>query len=238
MTGLAAGWGEFTAALAIFLISHILPARPPVRRFLHAALGARGYTILYSAISLAIFAWLIGAAGRAPRVQLWDFEPWQLWVPNMAMPFACLLIAYGIGAPGSFSIAGKSGATFVPERPGIAGITRHPLLWAVTLWAAAHIVPNGDLAHAVLFGLFAAFGLAGMAALDRRRRREWGAALWAKRSAHTSLVPFLAVLAGRFRGAGLGLDPIRAAAAVALYVTLLLSHPAVIGVSPLPYQIG
>ena len=59
--------------------------------------------------------------------------------------------------------------------PGIAGITRHPLLWAFTLWALAHMAPNGDLAHVLLFGLFAVFGIAGMSALDRRKRKQWGA---------------------------------------------------------------
>lgn len=235
MTGAFGGWGEFAAALGLFFGSHVLPARPPVRRFLRASLGGRGYMAVYSLISLAIFAWLIAAAGRAPRVQLWDFEPWQLWVPNIAMPLACLLVAYGIGVLDPFSIAGGSGASLSPDRPGIAGITRHPLLWAIVFWAGAHIVPNGDLAHVILFGLFAASGLAGMAVLDRRKQREWGPELWAKRAARTSLVPFAAVFAGRFRGAGLRVEPLRAGSALALYLTLLLSHQAVIGLSPLPY---
>ncbi len=234
MTAAHTGWVEFAAALAAFLASHILPARPAVRRALRARLGARTYTIVYSMLSLAIFAWLIVAAGRAPRIQLWDFEPWQLWVPNIVMPLACLLIAFGIAAPDPFSIGGRDGAAFDPERPGIAGITRHPLLWAVTLWALAHTVPNGDLAHVILFGLFAAFGLAGMAILDKRKRREWGRGLWAERAARTSLVPFAAVLRGRFRLSGLRAAPARILAGLALDLTLLLLHPSVIGVSPLP----
>lgn len=234
MTSPQIGWVEFAAALFVFLASHSVPARPALRSRLRAWLGGKVYTFLYSTISLAIFVWLIATAGDAPRVQLWSFEPWQLWVPNIAMPFACLLIAFGFGAPDPFSITGIRSEAFDPKRPGIAGITRHPLLWGVTLWATAHMVPNGDLAHVILFGLFALFGLAGMAMFDARKRRQWGPELWAKRTARTSLVPFAAILAGRFRGAGLTADPLRITGALALYLALIMLHPIVIGVSPLP----
>jgi uncharacterized membrane protein len=224
-----------TAALGAFFASHIVPARPPVRRFFVERLGKRIYTALYSAVSLVLLFWLIVAAGRAPQVRLWDFELWQLWVPNIVMPLACLLIAFGVAAPSPFSIAGQDGSSFDPERPGIAGVARHPLLWAITLWAAAHTVPNGDLAHIMLFGLFAAFGIAGMFILDARKRREWGRDLWARLAARTSIVPFAAVAAGDFRLGGLRRQHIvRTLAALALYLALLMSHQAIIGVSPLP----
>jgi uncharacterized membrane protein len=228
-----AGWAEFAAALFAFLASHSIPARPAVRRALKDRLG-RLYVIIYSIVSLAIFAWLIAAADNAPRLELWSFEPWQLWVPNIAMPLACLLAAFGIAAPDAFSITGYKGKGFDPKRPGTAGITRHPLLWAVTLWAVAHIVPNGDLAHVILFGLFALFGLAGMAMFDARKRREWGPQLFSERAARTSFIPFAAVLAGRFRGEGLRPNPVRLLAALGLYLALLLLHPLILGVSPLP----
>jgi uncharacterized membrane protein len=189
---------------------------------------------MYSAVSLGILAWLIAAARNAPHVQLWNFEPWQLWVPNVVMPFACVLIAFGIAAPNPFSIAGRGGASFDPDRPGIAGITRHPLLLAITLWALAHMVPNGDAAHVLLFGLFALFGIAGMAALDGRKRKQWGETLWAERAAKTSAFPFAALLEGRVRLRELRLNPWRAVAALVLYVALLEAHPIVIGVSPFP----
>lgn len=228
-----ASWAQFAAALFAFLASHSIPARPAVRRALKDRLG-RLYVIIYSIISLAILAWLIVAADKAPRIRLWSFEPWQLWVPNIVMPLACLLAAFAIAAPDAFSITGHKGKAFDPKRPGIAGITRHPLLWAVTLWASAHIVPNGDLAHAILFGLFALFGLAGMAMFEARKRREWGPQLFSERAAHTSFFPLAAVFAGRFRGEGLRPDPMRLLAALAFYLALLLLHPLAIGVSPLP----
>jgi uncharacterized membrane protein len=235
MTSAQGEWAQFGAALVVFLATHSVPARPKMRRMLRERLGGRGYMVLYSIVSLAVFVWLIAAAVHAPRIPLWSFAPWQLWVPNIVMPIACLLIAFAFTAPDPFSIPGRNGAAFDPQRPGIAGITRHPFLWAVTLWAAAHLVPNGDLARVILFGLFALFGLAGMAIFDARKRREWGPALWAERTAHTSLLPFAAVLAGRFSGAGLRARPMLFVTALSIYLSLVLLHPLIIGVSPLPF---
>ncbi len=230
----APDWTGFAAATAAFLATHVVPARPAIRGALRERLGARTYMALYSVVSLATFAWLIAAAGRAPHVWLWTFEPWQVWVPNIAMPIACLLAVYGVAGGNPFSLGGGNGAGFDPERPGIAGLTRHPLLWAVTLWAGAHIVPNGGVAHVILFGLFALFGLAGMVVLDARQRRQWGPELWARRAAQTSFFPFAALLSGRWCGEGLRADPARLAAALALYLALLFLHPLIIRVSPLP----
>jgi uncharacterized membrane protein len=223
------------AALSAFFASHVIPARPAIRGFLIGRLGKRIYTAAYSAFSLAILAWLIGAASRAPQLRLWDFETWQLWVPNAVMPFACLLIAFGVAAPNLFSFGGTGSASFGRDSPGIAGVTRHPLLWAIVLWASAHIVPNGDLAHVLLFALFALFGIAGMLVLDRRSRRQWGHAEWIQRAERTSLIPFAAILTGRFRPGPLRLRHlVRILAAFALYGTLLSCHRALIGVSPFP----
>jgi uncharacterized membrane protein len=217
-----------TVVLTAFFASHVLPARPAVRRSLQAHLGGVAYGVIYSTVSLAVLAWLIAAARNAPHIQLWDFELWQLRVPSLVMPFVCLYIAFGLAAPD------RRSASFDADRPGVAGITRHPLLWAITLWALAHIAPKGDLAHVLLFGLFALFGVVGMTALDNRKRKQWGETLWAERAAKTSALPFAALLEGRVRLRELRLDPWRAVAALALYATLIAAHPYAIGVSPLP----
>ncbi|WP_135469013.1 NnrU family protein [Crenalkalicoccus roseus] len=228
------GWGEYVAAFLAFAFTHALPARPALRGRLVGALGERGYLLAYSALSVALLAWLIAAAGRAPFLPLWPFAPWQLWVPNIAMPLACLLIAFGAGAANPLSFGGGGGGRFDPERPGIAGVARHPLLWAIALWAGAHAVPNGDLAHVLLFGGFAAGALAGMVAIDRRRRRALGEAEWRRLAARTSFWPLAALADGRWRPRGLAPDPRRLGAALLLYAALLLAHRPVIGVSPLP----
>ena len=55
-----------------------------------------------------------------------------------------------------------------------------------------------------------------------------------ERAAKTSAFPFAALFQGRVRFRDLHLDPLRAVAALALYVTLLGAHSHLIGVSPLP----
>ena len=227
-----AGFGEFTAAFAAFLLSHALPVRPAVRGRLAARLGEGGFLLLYSLVSLAALAWLVGAAGRAPYLPIWDPAPWQRWAPNLAMPAACLLAAYALGAPNPLSFGGTA-AGFDPARPGIAGVSRHPLLLAIALWAATHAVANGDLAHLLLFGSFGAFALLGMAMIDRRQRRRRGEAAWQRLAANTSLWPFAALIEGHWRPQGAP-SLWRLGAGVALWAVLLHAHAAVIGVSPLP----
>jgi len=229
---MVAGWGEFALAALAFYASHALPARPRVRR-LAAAVGERAYLALYSLVSLGVLGWLIAAAGRAPHVVLWGPMPWLAWVPALAMPAACLLVAFGTGAINPFSFGGRRPEVFDPDRPGVAGVTRHPLLAAVFLWAGSHLVANGDLAHVLLFGSFAVFAGIGMVGLDRRRRRTWGGAEWARRARRTGLVPGAAILAGRWRPAGPP-DLLRLVIGLGLWLGLLVLHPPVIGVSPLP----
>lgn len=227
-------WTEFIAAFAVFLLSHAIPARPAVRAALIARLGERWFLVVYSIVALAILYWLIGAAARAPFVELWPFETWQMLVPNLIMPLVCVLAAFGVGAANPLSFGGNPRRAFDPAHPGIAGLVRHPLLWAIALWALAHLVPNGDLAHVVLFGFFVVIALAGQLIIDRRKRRQLGPERWATLAANTSLVPFAALLAGRWRPRSLTIDLGRLAIGLAAWLALLMLHSPVIGVSPLP----
>lgn len=220
------GWLEFVAACAMFFLSHSVPVRPPLRPWLQARLGPSGFTLAYSALSLAVLAWLIGAAGRAPHVALWDRAPWQVHVPLTVMVPVCLILALSVGRPNPFSFGGARNDQFDPARPGIVRWSRHPLLMALALWAAAHVVPNGDLAHVILFGTFATFAPLGGRLIDRRKRREMGAE-WQRLRMAVAAAP---LLPRRASGATLA----RAMAALALYAGLLWVHPVLFGVSPMP----
>lgn len=132
-------WAEFSIALAAFLGSHVIPAR--FRAPLIARFGKRAYVIGYSILSLALLYWLIVASGRAPYVELWPQEPWMRWLVNLAMPLAVLAAA----------VAGMAG-----------------LMAGFALWAGAHLVANGDLAHGILFGLMLIYALFGLGICLRR----------------------------------------------------------------------
>jgi len=231
--GQAGAWGGFVLAYGAFLLSHMVPARPKLRAALIARLGTRGYFAAYGVLSVAMLAWLIVAAARAPFVPVLPFALWQSWAPNLLMPAALLLASYGTAAPNPLSIAGRDNRRFDPAAPGVAGLTRHPLLWAFLLWALGHALANPDLAHLLLFGGLGAFALTGMVAIDARMKRRFGREEWARLAACTSLLPGAALLTGRWRArrppaAG------RAVTALLLWAALLLLHPIVIGASPWP----
>ncbi|MFW8594695.1 NnrU family protein [Cribrihabitans neustonicus] len=218
------GWFEFIAALLLFLASHAIPVRPPLRPWLIARLGLRGYILGYSLLSLAILAWLIGAAARAPYMGI--LPPWDVlrWVPLLVMPFACLFAVAGVCGQNPLSFGGAGPGSFDPAKPGVLAASRHPLLAAMALWAGAHLLANGDLAHALLFGLFAGFALAGMAMIDCRRQGELGQAEWLRLSRDTAW----------FNPARLRPSGSQAALAAGLFLVLLALHTPVIGLPPFP----
>jgi uncharacterized membrane protein len=143
------GWNEFAFAFAAFFLTHSIPIRPPLRPWAVARLGHAGFGIAYSALSLAVLAWLIAAAGRAPYVPLWDWAPWQNHVVLAVMLPVCVILSLAIARPNPFSFGGAQNDRFDPASPGIVRLTRHPLLLALGIWSAAHILPNGDLAHVI-----------------------------------------------------------------------------------------
>jgi uncharacterized membrane protein len=215
------GWGEFVAAYAAFLLTHVVPVRPPVRPWLVARLGPAGFGLAYSALSLAVLAWLFLTARAAPYVPIWHPPARAGHVTLAAMVLACLALAFAAFRPNPFSFAGWRNDRFDPAAPGIVGFLRHPVLAALALWALGHLFANGDLAHALMFGGFAGFALLGMAMIDRRRRREMGAS-WAQLVATTR--------AHRFsQGIGFG-APLRLLAGLGLVLLLIALHPWLAGV--------
>ncbi|MGE5548796.1 MAG: NnrU family protein [Solirubrobacterales bacterium] len=221
MTG---GLAHLALAVAVFLASHSLANLTGPRRRAEKLLGRLGFVLAYSAVSVALLVWTIAAYIAAPTVVLWPQEPWMRWVPPLAMLPASVLLAAGMTSPNPFSI-GPGGKGFIPERPGILRLTRHPVLWGLALWAGAHIVPNGDVAALMLFVPLLLLALAGPAVLDRKRRRTLGLAEWTRLAALTGH-PTPAMLAemGWWRiGLGIG-----------VYLLLFVAHEPVIGVTPIP----
>lgn len=214
------GWGAYAAAWALFLLSHAIPVRPRVKGWLVGRLGAGGFGLVYSTVSVAALAWLIVAAGQAPLVPLWDWAPWHRTLAQGAMLVACLLIALATVAPNPLSFGGWRNDRFDPDRPGVVGLVRHPFLAALVLWAAGHLPANGELAHVLMFGGFAGFALLGMAMIDRRRRRELGMVAWARLSGGRATMP--------------PAWPLRLVAGLAVWWGLAALHPVLIGPSVWP----
>jgi uncharacterized membrane protein len=146
-------WGV-AAALAVFIAIHLMPGvLMGLRAALIGRLGRLPYRGLFSLISLAGLVWIVFAHMDAPYVELWAAPSWTRIIPLAIMPVALILISS-------------------QRSPGMRKVTRHPMLWAVFLWAAAHIAPNGDAASLMLFGAFALFALIDQPLADARKRRE------------------------------------------------------------------
>lgn len=218
-------WLGYAGVFAAFLATHSLPLRPSVRAYLVDVLGRRRFGIIYSMLSVGMLSLLIHAAGRAPYVMLWPTEPWQFNVVQIGMLLVCVILALSLGRPNPFSFGGARNDRFDPDRPGITRVLRHPILAALALWAGVHLLPNGDLAHVLLFGALGGFAVLGHWLIDRRKRREMGVETWNDLRHRTGRAPLVhppvswSDYFSRLVVAGL------------TYVALIRLHPVLIGVS-------
>lgn len=218
-------------AAAFFVAIHLVVSGTKLRDRLIKQLGPLRYRMQFSLASLAGIVWLCLAYNDAPRVALWGGFPGCRIVALIGMAPAFVLVVFGLTTPSPTAVGGEGALERGPV--GIQAITRHPFLWGVALWAALHVIANGDVASLVLFGALGALALFGTASIDRKRRRAFGPA-WDRFAATTSNLPFLALAQGRAR---LRLGEHKAwqwLAAGAAYGALLVAHHALFGVSPLP----
>ena len=96
----------------------------------------KGVYSLASALGLALIVVGFGQARMAP-IPLWDAPLWMRHLTALLMLFAFVLLA----------------AAYVP-RNRIKASVRHPMILSVKIWAAGHLMANGMLADALLFGAF------------------------------------------------------------------------------------
>ncbi|MDA0228779.1 MAG: NnrU family protein [Proteobacteria bacterium] len=201
-------------ALVVFIGIHLMPGVPGLRKTLRGALGKQAYRAVFSLIAIGGTVWIVFAHMDAPYTQLWEAPGWTQLIPLAVMPLVLILLA-GMSAP------------------GMQKVTRHPLLWALFLWAAAHIPTNGDAASLMLFGALALFALIDQPLADARIRRE-EPERWAEKFAGSSAIPFVAALRGKGRPSLREIGYVRIVAALVLYLVILFAHEHVIGFSALP----
>lgn len=222
-----AGWGEYLLVWLVFLVSHLLPSSKGMRARLIALMGRRLYFSIYGTVSLVLLVWMIVAAARAPYVEVWAAADWQRWLANIVVPLALWLAVMGIGIGYPHTLGGRRAQVFDVNNPGMAAITRHPVLWALALWSLVHMLANGDLAHVILFGGFLLMALLAMPVFDLRAQRVLSDAQWAEVRRVAPLLPHPAF--GRLNRRNLAW---RSATAVVIYLIAYQLHQPVIGVSP------
>lgn len=210
---------QLLIATAVFLATHFVPSTP-LRAAIARSTGERAYLGLYVLIALATLGWMIYAYNKAPVEPLW--QGLRL-VPALLMPFAFILLVCGILSRNPSAVAQEKVLKAEEPARGILRVTRHPIQWAILLWAAVHVLARGDLKSTIFFGGFLLLSALGTALIDSRKARNLGED-WNRFAAATSNVPFVAIAQGRNRFDAAEIGIAKPLAGVAVYVAFLLLH--------------
>ena len=202
------------------------------------AIGETAYIVVFSLVSAAALLWLWlaynAASVSAGNHILYDLGP---WVREAGIPV--VLLAFLIGVPGFLlrrsptRVGHQNIAPSSNSVTGIIAITRHPFLWGIAIWSAFHVAANGSEASVILFGSLFLLSLFGTVSIDAKRSRKLGME-WDAFAAHTSNLPFAAILAGRVKPNWREIFGWPMGAAVLLFLLFLFGHARMTGVSPFP----
>jgi uncharacterized membrane protein len=189
------GLSVMILGLALFLGVHTLTTQRDLRARFVVSLGEGGYKACYALVSLAglvLIVWGFANYRSAGMIDIWHPPAAFKHITEALMLPAVILVV----------------ASYI--RGGIYTALKHPMLAGVKLWAAAHLLANGDLGSIILFGSFL-----GWAVFDRislKHRTDLGA-------------PPIPV-------GGRSNDLIAIAVGVVVYLALgFVFHPVVIGVA-------
>jgi uncharacterized membrane protein len=188
------GLAVMVLGLALFLGVHAVPAQRELRARVIASLGEGGYKAGYALVSV------LGIVLIA-----WGFAHYRAtgWIDVWNPPKALKHIAVALMLPAVILVV----AAFM--RGHIYTTLKHPMLAGVKLWAAAHLLANGDLGSIILFGSFLAWAVFDRISLKRRT------------DAGGPQIPV----------GGWGNDAIAVAVGIVVYLALAFAfHPVVIGV--------
>ena len=125
------------------------------RTRVRASAGEATFKGVYSVLSILGFALIVWGFGQARQ------SPVQLWSPPVAMRHVAALLTLV-----SFILLA---AAYVPGN-SIKARVHHPMVLGVKVWAFAHLLANGNVAHVLLFGSFVLWAIWNFAASRRRDR--------------------------------------------------------------------
>lgn len=175
-----------------FVLSH--PLRPALAR----RLGEGPFLGVYSLVAGATLLWMIlayqGVPAQVPAYAVgdaaWAAATAVMWVASV------LLVGSLIRNP---ALPDPTGKAVAPDRArGVYAITRHPMMWAFSLWALVHIAIWPTPANHVVATAILVLAVFGSLAQDRKKQRLMGDR-WAGWEARTSWLPFAALATGKAR---------------------------------------
>ena len=204
-------------ATLLFMGTHFASSTP-LRPKMVAALGEWPYRGVYSLVAFITLGLMVWAYLGAPREMLWT--PMRD-TPYVLMPVAFILVACGYWRNPTIVGADRLLKSEDPAR-GMIRITRHPLMWAIMLWALSHILARGDVKSLVFFGSLLLVAGAGTLLMDARKRSNPD---FVRFAAVTSNLPFVAILQGRNRLNLREIGWLRPLLGLALFYAVLTFHP-------------
>jgi uncharacterized membrane protein len=227
------GLGTLTLAALLWVGVHVGIAGTRLRGAIVARIGEGRFRGAFVVLSFAAIGFLAMSFNAAPTTPLWSAPPSLRWLLALAMLPAFVLFVASLAAPNPTAVGGERAAAASGEPRGIQRITRHPMLWSFAIWAAVHVLGNGNVASLLFFGAFLVTALVGMPSIDAKLSGRDPAA-WARLAAATSILPFGAIAAGRNHFAPREIGWVPPVVALALWLVLLAwLHRAVFGVAPL-----
>lgn len=178
-------WNLIAANVA-FVGTHFAMSHP-LRSPLVKALGAGGFQVAYSLVSFMTLAWVYFAFIAAPPADLaGSGDIGWIIATALTLPAMILLAGSFIGNPALPTPMAEAQARGEPG--GVFTVTRHPMMWAIGLWAASHIIlfwSTRTLITALAMGILA---LVGAKLQDAKKEALMGAA-WAQWESKTSYWP-------------------------------------------------
>lgn len=217
---------DLIAASVFFLLIHFGVSGTRLRDVLTARIGEGPYRAAFALASVCGIVWMVYAYRHAPAIGLWGVQLGFRPAAYGLVFIAFLLAVIGISTPSPTRVGMESKLAHGPEAVrGIVRITRHPFLWGIALWAAVHLIVNGDAASVVLFGSLLILAIGGTASIDAKRRRKYPEQ-WASFAETTSAIPFAAIIGRRNRlgAALLEIGAARILGAVVLYAVAFYLH--------------
>ena len=219
-------------AAVLWVAWHVGVSGTRLRDAIVARIGENAFRGIFSLGSVLTIVLLIVAYNGTPSMAFWVIPSWLQWLLVLAMLPACILLVGSVATRNPTMVAPAASAAKSDIVRGMIRVTRHPMLWAVAIWAATHVIADGDTASLLFFGAFLITALAGMPSIDAKLARG-DPTRWQAMARATSLGPGVAIAEGRNRLvlAELWLPIL---AGVILWLVLLFAHQWILGVSPMP----
>lgn len=174
------------AANVAFVGTHFAMSHP-LRAPLVKALGAGGFQGAYTVVSFATLAWVYFAFVAAPPADLpGSGEIGWIAATVITWPAMVLLAGSFIGNPALPTPMAEAQARAEPG--GVFKVTRHPMMWAIGLWALSHMVLFWSIRTMVTALAMGILALVGAKMQDAKKEVLMGDA-WAQWESKTSYWP-------------------------------------------------